>query len=95
MSELSRDATLLLSLLPFISGATLKEKNLLPWEQLVSFKSRPYFERAALSRKENRNSQKLFPFVKMIESHVRVPRHIKNRHRDITHMYILKLMGNL
>ena len=31
-----------------------------------------YFERAALSGKADRKSQKLFPFVKMIETHGRV-----------------------
>ena len=36
-------------------------------EQILSYKSRPYFERAALSRKANRKSQKLFPFAKMAE----------------------------
>ena len=41
------------------------------------FKSRPYFERAALSRKANRKSQKLFPFVKMIENHACVLIHLK------------------
>ena len=40
-------------------------------------KSRPYFERAALSRKANRKSQKLFPFVKMIENHGGVLLHLK------------------
>ena len=49
--------------------STLKEKNLLPKEQILSLKSRPYFERAVFSRKANRKSQKLFPFEKMIENH--------------------------
>ena len=51
-----------------IRGQFLKKKNLLPLEQFLSFKSRPYFERVALSKKANSKSQKLFPFVKMIEN---------------------------
>ena len=39
--------------------------------------SRPYFERVELSRKANRKSQKLFPFVKMIENHRGVLIHLK------------------
>ena len=57
-------------LLPISLGSSLKEKEFSPLregEQILFFKSRPYFERAALSRKANRKSQKLFPFAKMIE----------------------------
>ena len=35
-------------------------------EKILFFKSRPYFERAALSRKANR-SQKLFPFLARLD----------------------------
>ena len=28
----------------FNTGSALKEKNLLPWEQLLSFKNRPIYE---------------------------------------------------
>ena len=48
--------------------STFTGKNCSPKEQILPFQSRPYFERAALSRKANRRSQKLFPFVKMIEN---------------------------
>ena len=48
-----------------ISGQLLKKRK----EFAPLFKSRPYFEWAALSRKANRKSQKLFPFIKMIENH--------------------------
>ena len=36
-----------------------------------------HFERAALSRKANRKSQKLFPFIKMIENHGDVLKHLR------------------
>ena len=40
-------------------------------------KSRPYFERVALSRKANRKSHNLLPFVKMVGNHDGVPMHVK------------------
>ena len=43
----------------------IKSHKLLLLEQMVSFKSRAYFERATLLRKE---SMKCFSFVKMIEN---------------------------
>ena len=60
-----------------ISGQVLKnlKKEICsPWskffvEQILSFKGRPYLERAALSRKANRKSYRLFPFVKMVRNH--------------------------
>ena len=64
-------------------GSTLQENNLLPWEQILSFKDRLYFERAAFSRKANRNLQKLLPFVKMIETHGGVPVHLNSRRHMI------------
>ena len=36
-------------------------------------KSTPYLERISLSSEANRKSQKLFPFLKMIEKHRDVP----------------------
>ena len=48
-------------------GSTLKGKNLLLKEQILSLKSRPYFERTSSSREANRKSQKLFPFVKIVD----------------------------
>ena len=67
MGTLSGKDTVLFSFLaPISSGVNFKEKNLLPLKQILIFKSRPYFERTALSRKANRKSQKLCPFVKMI-----------------------------
>ena len=48
----------------------LLKKNICSQKKLIlSFKRSPYFKRAALSRTANRKSQKLFPFVKMIENH--------------------------
>ena len=62
------------------SGSTLKGNNLLPSEQILSFKSRPHFHfvRASLSKEANRKSKKLFPFVKMVENQESVPIHPKS-----------------
>ena len=62
----------LISFLPPVS----KEKRLLWQVEILSLELRSYFERAALARKANRKSQKLFPFVKMIENHGDVPIHL-------------------
>ena len=62
-----------------IKWSTLKGNNLLPLEQILSFKSRPYFDRAALSKKANKKSQKLFPFIKMIENHGGVLIHLNSQ----------------
>ena len=71
---LSGEATLSFSFcLPFHEGSTLKANNLLPSEHFFPFKSRTYFERAALSKKADRKSQKLSPFVKMMENMERYP----------------------
>ena len=65
MGTLSWEVTLIyIVAFPSQEGFTLKGKNLLLLEQILCFKSRPYFERTALSRKVNKKSQKLFPFVK-------------------------------
>ena len=47
-------------------------------EHILSFKSRPHFGRELLFREVNRKSQKLFPFVKMVEKHGDVAIHIKD-----------------
>ena len=57
-------------------GSTLKGKNLLLVEQILSFKSRSPFGRA-LSTKQTAN-QELFPFAIMVENHWGVPIHLKN-----------------
>ena len=38
------DKSVKIVLLPCVMGSALKEKNLLPWEQILSFKSRPLSE---------------------------------------------------
>ena len=57
----------------------------LPQEQILSFMSRAYFARAALSRKANRKARKLFPFVKVMGNHGGVPRIVNTsaQHIDI------------
>ena len=52
---------------PFKLGSSHKEKNLLPLEQIHSFKSRPHFRKPLFYRKANRKSQKLSPFENMAE----------------------------
>ena len=47
---------------PFFMGSTLKGKNLLLVEQILSFKSRPRFGCGLLRKAINRKSQKLCPF---------------------------------
>ena len=64
--------------LPFPMGSTLKGKNLLLLEQILSFKSIPHFGKSEMSRGENRKTQKLFPFVKMAEKHGGVSIHLKS-----------------
>ena len=49
----------------FNAESTSKGKNLLPLQQILSFKSGPLFGRVSLSREANRMSGKLFPFVNM------------------------------
>ena len=74
MGTLSEEVTFLF---PFLSPISLGVYSIRK-EQILSFKSRPYFERAALYRIANRKSQKLFPFVKMIEIHGSVLIHLKH-----------------
>ena len=47
--------------------STIKEKNLLLWQHIRSFKSGLFFGRTTLSSKTNRKSQKYFSYVKMKE----------------------------
>ena len=57
----------LLFCLPSHLGSTLKEKNLLPLEQILSFESRPYFERVEplnCSGKQTGNHKSCFPLRK-------------------------------
>ena len=51
--------------LPSHWRSTLKGKNLLPREQILSIKRRPPFGRVSSLRQANRKSRKLFPFLKM------------------------------
>ena len=51
---------------------TLKEKNLLLFEQILSFKSKPEFGRAMSARKANRKSRKLFPLENITEKNMAV-----------------------
>ena len=52
---------------PSYQESTLKEKNLLLYEQILSCKSRPHFERLHLSRDANRKLQRLFPLTKTLK----------------------------
>ena len=63
MGTLSGEATCICIFASHLIGVNSQRKEFAP------FKSRPYFGRATLSRKANRKSQKLFPFVKMTENH--------------------------
>ena len=80
MGTLSGEATLLYFFLPPISlGATLKEKNAPLRGEILSFKRRPYSERAVLARKADRKSQKLSPFEKWWTLYGGVPIHQNNK----------------
>ena len=48
-------------LFPSQWGSSLKEKNMLFYEPILSFKSRPHFERTSLSKEASRLSQNLCP----------------------------------
>ena len=58
---------------------TLRGKNLLLLEQILSFESKPQFGRAVSAREAKRKSQKLFPLIKMMEKHGRVPILLKKK----------------
>ena len=49
-------------------GSPLKGKNLLLQEQILTLKRRFHFGHAWLTIRANRNSQKLFPFVKVAKN---------------------------
>ena len=71
-----------------IKGQFLKKR-------ILFFKSRPYFERAALSRKANRKSQKLFPFVKVIENHGGVLTHLNYHNCPINGTFAAETANSL
>ena len=79
IGTLSRKATILFHFcLPSHYWSTLKEKNLLPEEQILSLKSRSDFRRTTSTQTAvNRNSRKLFPLVKMATKHGDVSIHLK------------------
>ena len=78
MDSLSGEVILLFTyLFPSQEEFTLKGKNLLLLEQILSFKRKPQFGRDMSAREANRKSQKLFPLVKMMEKHGSVPIHLK------------------
>ena len=64
-------------LLPSQWVPTLIQKNLLPMQQILPFKSRVQFGRVLWSTEANRKSQKLFTFVNMVGKHGGVPIHLK------------------
>ena len=49
--------------------STLKGKNLLLWEQILFFESRPHFEGASSAIEAYRTSQKFSPIVKISYKH--------------------------
>ena len=63
-------------LIPSQLKSTLTEKNLLPKEQILSFKSRLHSGKSMLSREANSKSHMFFPFVKMAEKHGGPPKHL-------------------
>ena len=69
MDTLSGGVTLLFSLLPpfLMGGSTLKGKNLLLGEQILSFQRRTHFRRVKPYRNINRKSKKLSVFLKLME----------------------------
>ena len=69
--RLSNSTTLIF--VSFSMGSTLKEKNLLPQEQIHFLKSRPLFGELLLLMGANRKSQNLPPSGKMAEKHGGIP----------------------
>ena len=65
-------------------GQHLRERISALKSRILFFKSRPCFKRAALSRKANSKSEKLFPFVSMIVNHGGVLIHLNTAVRDLT-----------
>ena len=73
MGTISGKATLSFSFLPPVSlGVKSLRKEFAPTGEILFFKSRLYIKRVTLSREANRKSEKLLPFVKVIENHVGV-----------------------
>ena len=63
--NISRVTTLSFSLMPSVlMGSTLKEKNLLLYDQILSLKSSAHFDTISLSSEANRKLDKLFPLLK-------------------------------
>lgn len=61
-------------------GSILKrEKPCSSNSKILSFKIRPHFGRAALSREVDRKTRKLFPLVSMVEKHGGLPIHVMYR----------------
>ena len=52
---------------PFEWVSSLLGKNLLPQEQILSFKSIPLLSRASSYKEPNTKPEKLFPFEKIVE----------------------------
>ena len=66
--------------LTYILGSSHKGENLLPSEQILSFKSRSHFRKTSSSRYANRKSRrKLSPFENMAEKDGGVPIHLNFR----------------
>ena len=64
----AREAILSVSFLPpLLMGSTIKRKNLLLKEQILSFKSKPLFEVLNPFREANMKSIKLFPFLARLD----------------------------
>ena len=87
MGTFTREVTHLHICCPSQEGLTLKGKNLLHEEQILSFKSNPQFGSARTTREANRKSQKFFPLVNMTEKHGSVHVHLKKVH-DYTTTYL-------
>ena len=85
MGTLSGEAIILFSFLPNVTiWVNYLRKEFAPLGAILFFKSRPYFERATLSRKANKKSQELFPFVKMIENHESELIHLTEANLDVS-----------
>lgn len=69
-------------------GSTLKGRNLLPQEQIPTFKSRPYFRRAVSSMEADRKSQKAVFICKNGRKYDNVTGHLNMS------QWMLKEIGN-
>ena len=61
----------------FASHLIRKETSFLPYEQILSFQGRVHCGTASLSKKANRKSWKLFPFVKWQKNNICIPDHLE------------------